>query len=868
MRPGLFGRNHCAKSKYLEQADHNAGAGPATCRLSMVVQATLGLEMPARLAWSILYLSVPPHNAQDLIVSSSSTRTIDDLSLANMCFLPTSSCFDFRGTSHVSLPSTIFSLLSYILSMANHRYSHALVLSHYQDSGLLSYDQRRQAPARSSHSSRPAETEFQIISEVFSPVNSPPASSNVQDSYFKPIQLRPVENAPPRPPPRAQPSQQSLNRSDSIITQIYAPSRSLSPSPKPQHTRPLKSLDAGPQTRLAGEHGGRRSAHVARNRKEQSGFDSQIKTPQYHTASSNLRAQPSRTVLYALEPSFDTEDESDQDDLERLFRDLGEGQRRGQQPSQTCHSFDTQAREAIHQRAPLENCPKTSYIPPESPQQASQSYDSRRKPWSANGEARPPLQPAALNVPRRPSHERISMRSPMPTAARKLEDTGRTTTSHDSAHERQQSSGASSPHRQRTAPDVRGGNPRNSSSMQSRIDKLTSGPDYFSSRKPSQDKRLEIRTSPNEPSSPHQPASPGARLYLSHDEHANNKPLPDIASDSTRDPRISPRRYRTLGFASPSKHSRTSEGPASPDDTITTRIEPIRNAAPRRKPVNSIDILTKSTKRQMVQGDQWHLEVPQIESSSKNNPFSVEQPQSAPPDSSALTHPAPSNKPSSSTTHPGALPSNSDTTPSTSTNSSFNRPSIQTTPPTSPSLASVISFSSTFSSPPKNKMPVYNTDMALQPPDHDNASIFCTSSPPPLSPPSPGSSIDDATPPPIARVRPLTAGNSRRWASEHKAKRPRAMSSPSLAPPSTSSLWAPRLSLSSISARPTHLLPSVPYSSAIAGPAPIPTTEKVLVPPPRGSGREEEEEEDQKKEIDKRRWKGFLGWRKERRVGR
>lgn len=421
-------------------------------------------------------------------------------------------------------------------------------------------------------------------------------------------------------------------------------------------------------------------------------------------------------------------------------------------------------------------------------------------------------------------------------------------------------------------------------------DKSQGKSDYFSPRRSSFDRRQDIPLSPGQLSSPRQPAPLNVRHKSSQGQRPAEKPLPHLPNNSNEDPRTRTPRYRTRGFASASRRSCTSRESSRHNSIKDTQGKSIRNMASPR--VSSVHTTTlnratgeEEARQPTTNNNNGGLSSDQLSPEESQDHQSILDIASCEAPSTTVSHadhhrnPVP--KPSGAAPNPRSFPlpntsypvDPSSSIPSTSTSS--NRPSTQTTPPTSPSLASVFSLSSTLSGSNRlSKIPIYNKDMIVLPWDANDLrmgpSLFCTSPPPPpSSPPSPGSSIDDATPPPISRVRPVDAGRGKISATK---VRPRAISSPT-----TTSLASPpppvpaqpqhqqasrtRLSFSGQPRTSVSQLGSVPYAATTAGHPPVPTTEKVLVPPLR----EELVRERKEKEMDKRRmryfWQGGIGVR-------
>jgi len=793
--------------------------------------------------------------------------------------------------------------------MANHKYSHALVLSHYQDSGLLSHDQRRQTPTRSAHLSRPRTAESRVISEVFSPFNSPPTSLAAQDSYFKEKQTQSPQLAHHNLSSPVLSSQTSLDRSDSVVTQIHVPPCPASPPLEVQYAnKPQKNgHNAALRSPFSEGADGRRSTRAIHEGSKPPALRQKRREP-HNPGHSNYRAIPVRSDQLAQGPSFDTEDDSEQDGPVGSS-DHGQGTARQlQQASSTRQTLDDRA------HMPYQPDHRHYLIPDGSvnPGQhglAKPAHDVGQMPSPWSRVPRPPLESAAIGVRRRPSYDRTFLREPGGEMATRSVSVDQKSSSRVRTQEIPQSASnlpISLP-RPSTAVDVRTGRLGKMDILQNHSDKTSSRPDYFSPQQSPHSTKQGLTTSPSEPSSPRPPAPLNVRVKSDHRQQSTEKPLPTLPSYPNQDLRARPLRYRTRGFASASRNSGTSRSSSRQENTTDTQIEPIRDMAPQQESFIRAEAATRAAGQDKAP---WHIKIDDSEGST-NDQVSSKQPHynetnpgtsspKAPPVVST-SHTNDHRKPLSRFSIPptnsrsSSLPStNNPSNPSSlpSTVTSSNRPSTQTTPPTSPSLASLFSFSSTLSAPNHfSKIPIYNKDMIVLPWDHDlkmGPSFFCTSPPPPLSPPSPGSSIDDATPPPISRVRPLET--RKRKTSETKA-RPRSLSGPSstrlASPPppipnqqqqiphqqqeiphqqqQQSSRAQP--SFSSTRA-PISQLNSIPYAATTAGLPPIPTAEKVFVPPPR----EEHMMDRKEKEVEKRRlryfWQGGVGVREMFGLGR
>jgi len=800
--------------------------------------------------------------------------------------------------------------------MANHKYSHALVLSHYQDSGLLSHDQRRRTPTRSAHPSQSRETESRVISEVFSPFNSTPTSSAAQDSYFRPKQTQSPENAHPHPPSRVLLSQPSLDRSDSIVTQIHVPPRPASPSLEVQHANRLQTYENSAALRLPllNTADGRRSARAVHEGSKPPAL--RQRGGEYHNPGTSIhRARPSHRDQLAQEPCFDTKDGLEQADPVRSPHH-GQGMaRQWQQASSTRHDLNDRS------YMPCQ-ADDRQYITPDASVHPGQrglvrpahELGQQPPPWSR--ESRPAFNSAPIDTPRRSSYDRtFAQDSVGETAPRSVfVDQERSPSVRRQEIPTSVSNMSISAPRPSTSGGVRSGRRGKPDILEDHVNMTSSRSDHISPKKSSHNIRQGLSMSSSEPSSPRQPAPLNVRLKSDHRQQFTEKPLPETPNYPNEDPRRRPLRYRTRGFASASRDSSTSRSSSRQENATDTQVEPIHDMAPPQKSFIHAEAATRAAGQDKAQ---WHTKIDYSEEPT-NHQVSAGTPQHNQTNPGIASREAPAGSTSHSMHHQipltrsfvpppktrsSSLPSTNNLSdpssfiPSTSTSS--NRPSTLTTPPTSPSLASLFAFSSTLSAPNQfSKIPIYNKDMIVLPWDHDlkmGPSLFCTSPAPPFSPPSPGSSIDDATPPPISRVRPLEP--SRRKTSETKA-RPRALSGPSstrlASPPppiphqqqqiphqqqqiphqqqqiprQQQQPSRARLSFSSHSRASISQLNSIPYAATTAGLPPIPTAEKVPVPAPR-----EEPLMDRKaKEVEKRRaryfWQGGLGVREVFGLGR
>ena len=195
----------------------------------------------------------------------------------------------------------------------------------------------------------------------------------------------------------------------------------------------------------------------------------------------------------------------------------------------------------------------------------------------------------------------------------------------------------------------------------------------------------------------------------------------------------------------------------------------------------------------------------------------------------------------------------------------------QQTPPTSPSLDSI--FSSISSDLPKSggereasRISTQDEDIVVLPLGYSQIGPAMSCSSPlagmeyPQTPPSPGSSIDDATPPPISRVRrppppPTTQNVSARRTSSFTSRsqafsllndgRPATSSGPAQSQVSESQTRSSYPQVLESYRGQTARKPSsdvrrdyiaVPYTHIKPGPEPIPTTERVAPPPPLSAG--------------------------------
>lgn len=785
--------------------------------------------------------------------------------------------------------------------MANHKYSHALVLSHYQDSGLLSHDHRRRTPTRSAHPSRPRTTESRVISEVFSPFNSPPTSAAGYDSYFDKRRTQPPEFAHSNPAtPRVLSSQPSLDRSDSIVTQIHVPARPASPSQEVQYTNrfPINEQSAALRSSSLNTVDGRRSTRIT-HEGSKSPASRQKRVEPHNSGSSNHRARPVHRDKPVQGPSYDTEDDSE---LDGPVWSSHHGQTRARQWQQAS-STRPESNDRFY--VPYDPDPRPNVMPDPSLKPAH-SVGQKPSPWSKV--PGPPLEPAAIDGRRRPSYDQKMVRETVGEAATRSTFVDL----RSSSYFKTQGTPQTTPNlpisfpRPSTAVDVRSEKHGNMDISENQSDKTSSRPDEFAPRKRSQSMEQGLPTSPREPSSPRHPAPLNVRVKPDYGEQSAEKPLPNLPNYLNADPKVRPLRYRTRGFASASRNSWTSRSSSRQGNTTETQGELTRNMGPPPELSVRAEAVMQAAGQDKAQrdtniDDRENLAKDQI--SAKESQYN-EANTGIPSPKAAAVSSSRSNDHRKLLSRLSVLPSDSGSSslPSTktlsvpsslsSTGTPSNRPSTQTTPPTSPSLASLFSFSSTLSAPGHfSKIPIYNKDMIVLPWDHDlkmGPSIFCTSPPPQLSPPSPGSSIDDATPPPISRVRPLET--RKRKTSETKA-RPRSLSGPSstrlaspppsiptqqqqpphhqqqiphpqqqIPPPQQQQHSRPRLSFSTTRA-PISQLNSIPYAATTAGLPPIPTAEKVFVPPPR----EDLVMDRKEKEVDRRRpryfWQGGVGVR-------
>lgn len=832
-------------------------------------------------------------------------RTLDSVrnhveTQATLCFV----CKLPNSPSHPDPGHLLFSPC--IVSMANHKYSHALVLSHYQDSGLLSHDQRRRTPTAPAHLSRPRTTESRVISEVFSPFNSPPTSAAAQGSYFEEKRTQPPELAHPNPAAsRLSLSQSSLDRSDSIITQIHVPPRPASPSLEVQSTNRLQTDEQNGAVRTSSSNtvDGRRPTRTTREGSK-SPASRQKRVEPHNPGYPNYKARPAHRDQLGQGPSLGTEDDSEQDGPV-WSSNHGQGTARQRQ-----RAISTRPESNERFYMPYHQDHRHNIMPDASVNLgrcglAKPAHDVGQKPSPWSRVPGPSLESAAIDVRRRPSYDQTLVQDIAGETAT------RSTSVRQKSSSRVRTQGISqstsdlpiSLPRPSTAVDVRTGGSGQADILKDQSDKTSSRTDYFAHRKRSHSMEQGLPMSPSEPSSPRHPAPLNVRVKSDYREQSAEKPLPNPPNYPNVDPRARPLRYRTRGFASASRNSWTSRSPSRQEDTIDTQVESIRNMAPPQEPSIRAEAAILATGQDEAQ---WHTKIDDSENFANDQVSAQESQYTGPntgiPSPKALAvstfRPNDHRKPLSrysvlpTNSRSSSLPStNNPSDPSSlpSTGTSSNRPSAQPTPPTSPSLASLFSFSSTLSAPGHlSKIPINNKDMIVLPWDHDlkmGPSVFCTSTPPPLAPPSPGSSIDDATPPPISRVRPLET--RKRKTSETKV-RPRSLSGPSstrlASPPppipkqqqqiTKKQQEIPqqqpsraRLSLSS-SRAPISQLNSIPYAATTAGLPPIPTAEKVFVPPPREEHMMDKKEE----EVDKRRpryfWQGGVGVREMFGLGR
>ena len=156
--------------------------------------------------------------------------------------------------------------------MPNNKYSHALVLSHYESHGLIGYDR-----PQTSRSSR---------NPVKSTLTSPRPLAQLSRSSHAITQRKPRDriridaseqfpSSPPPPPASPTPPAQPLRRnSSSIETRIYAPESSPSPPPTQDHPIPLYFAD---QNLFPGE---RASSTNTEEDKSRQSIETQIYDPQ------------------------------------------------------------------------------------------------------------------------------------------------------------------------------------------------------------------------------------------------------------------------------------------------------------------------------------------------------------------------------------------------------------------------------------------------------------------------------------------------------------------------------------------------------------------------------------------------------------
>ncbi|CAF9920613.1 MAG: hypothetical protein HETSPECPRED_004314 [Heterodermia speciosa] len=332
-----------------------------------------------------------------------------------------------------------------------------------------------------------------------------------------------------------------------------------------------------------------------------------------------------------------------------------------------------------------------------------------------------------------------------------------------------------------------------------------------------------------------------ARLQSTYfpDTKAPQKPLPDIPDSAS----VSMR--ETTQDVSIQEQSSTPrfelEAPNSPRQMPATEapaVKPIRRMAPSRSP-------TAMTPNPSHASTSWPLKP-------------------EPTNTTSLVQDSPTSSFSRAGSNPRLLLTEDSPTSSSNSRplSTSGGPSLlPTTPPPSPSL-SIFSFTSNKlphqDQPPYTRIPIYDKDTVLLPWNDPNMgpALFCSSPPPttPLHPPpSPGSSIDDATPPPIPRTRrspslsnPKSNPKSKPRHQSQPPPRPRALSSPSStqqarpqsfhAPPLPSSARRHQTHTYSLRRPSLDIRPepptAVPYSDTTAGPEPIATSERIAPPPP------------------------------------
>ncbi|KAG7004656.1 hypothetical protein G7Y79_00024g056060 [Physcia stellaris] len=247
-----------------------------------------------------------------------------------------------------------------------------------------------------------------------------------------------------------------------------------------------------------------------------------------------------------------------------------------------------------------------------------------------------------------------------------------------------------------------------------------------------------------------------------------------------------------------------------------------------------------------------------------------------PPETATMRSPSPSSE------------AFSDSRPLSMTDTKSRPFSSPTTPPTSPSLSSIFSFPSqkAYQDHPQddsyNKLPIHDKDIALLPWDDPEMgpSVFCSSPPPALTylerPPSAASSIDDATPPPISRVRRSPSASAPRPVPHRQQPqqkpRARAASSPPVARPKTSPAPPMPLQQSYGKRKPSLDVRREPttisYHDVIAGPEPISTSERIAPPPPLSGGLIRASKE---KEVEKLKWgrlRGMFGFGSGKGIGK
>ncbi|KAL8825242.1 MAG: hypothetical protein Q9191_004531, partial [Dirinaria sp. TL-2023a] len=522
--------------------------------------------------------------------------------------------------------------------MANHKYSHALVLTHYEDSGLLSHDPRRLTPSKS-HSLRVHKPKPQVVAEFLSFVDSPPqdpaSKSHFKQQCSERSRLQPLSDP-------GQQSEDSLRRSSSVVTQIYAPSRPSSPSPEEEHVR---------------------RPHIPR------------------TASKHWEAKTA--ARYASK--------------ERLY--VTEAQPCAAQAS----CGDAQTSTFAYKES---NCLLVNGAENEDSKPVHTERDAH-KPRIVLGRD-DPIQSLEEDKEQQP-HPLERFRTSNQADA--LDTSGRL------LQESTQSS------------ELEGAVVTNTVHSESPMlsEHATLGPSRIFAETPT-------------------PAPLNIRRSVSHAPRVD-KPLPKLPDQQPRDPTSRPSRYRTRGFASPSRHNWISNASLNQTSTTDVPIKPIRNMAPPR------ESRIKAQAPARIAGEHT------IErSKSRSN----------------------SDVPSSGTGSSNV----------TSESRGQSLPSPQTTPPTSPTFASISSFSSKHCAKLEQQpsgVPRPNKDMVVLPWEFGigmGPSIFRISPPRTRSssslnqdqdrPSSASSSIDDATPPPILRVRPASKPVTVPFHQQHR----RAQSSP------------------------------------------------------------------------------------------